>query len=390
MAGLVAVAAVAAVVVTKLEKAWHVMPIQGRRESPRDPSGFFVRGDGGCGMRILLHEHFCSGGLAGQAADTSLLAAGAGMLRSLAEDFHVAGHDVTVVLDTRVLDERAMFPLPGRVVTIDAASPQHAHDAFEEALATVDAALVIAPETDGLLVAAVERVEQAGVLNLGSSSAAVRVVSDKHALGRRLHAQGVVVPLGELGLEHASGMIARFGEVVVKPNCGAGCVDTYACRSAADITRLPHRTDWLVQPRIHGSAASVAFILSRSGQPIPLRAGMQTVEIVGESVSGRLDYGGGRLPLTPELERRAIRLGMAALPHLRGLHGLVGIDLILGDTPATDTLIEVNPRPTVAYAGLRRLARFSIPELMMGSQPKVVWHPGGVRYQADGRSELLS
>lgn len=376
------------------------MPIQGRRESPRDPSGFFVRGGGGCGMRILLHEHFCSGGLAGEAADTSLLAPGAGMLRGLAEDFHVAGHDVTVVLDKRVLDagildkrvldKRAMFPPLGRVVIFDAASPQHARDAFEESLATVDAALVIAPETDGLLVAAVQRVEQAGVLNLGSSSMAVRDVSDKHALGQRLHAQGVVVPQGELGLEHASGMIARFGEVVVKPNCGAGCVDTYACRSAADIARLPHRTDWLVQPRIPGTAASVAFILSRSGQPIPLRAGMQTVEITGDSASGRLDYGGGRLPLTPELERRAIRLGMAALPHLSGLHGLVGIDLILGDTPVHDTLIEVNPRPTVAYAGLRRLARFSIPELLMGSQPKVVWHPGGVRYQADGRSELLS
>jgi predicted ATP-grasp superfamily ATP-dependent carboligase len=106
-------------------------------------------------MRVLIHEYFCCGGLAGRPLDSGLLAEGGGMLRGLVEDFHAAGQDVTVVLDNRV-----PFRLPGRVITLDAVSPLHALDAFDHALTTVDAALVVAPEPDDLLPALLERVER--------------------------------------------------------------------------------------------------------------------------------------------------------------------------------------------------------------------------------------
>jgi tyramine---L-glutamate ligase len=330
-------------------------------------------------MRVLIHEYFCCGGLAGRPLDSGLLAEGGGMLRSLVEDFHAAGQDVTVVLDTRVPAR-----LPGRVVAIDAVSPSHALEAFDAALATVDAAIVVAPESDELLPALLERVERAGVINLGSASAAVRGVSDKHTVAQRLSAAGIAVPVGALGVEQAPVMLERFATIVMKPNRGAGCVDTYICRSAADLARLPRRTDWLVQQYVGGVAASAAFILPRSGGPIPLRAGLQSVGVERDSEAGRLAYAGGLLPLGPDLESRAIHLGMAALRNLPGLHGFVGIDLILGASPEQDTLIEVNARPTVAYAGLRRLARFNIAHLIMGHPARVEWLAGAVRYEADG------
>jgi predicted ATP-grasp superfamily ATP-dependent carboligase len=74
---------------------------------------------------------------------------------------------------------------------------------------------------------------------------------------------------------------------------------------------------------------------------------------------------------------------------MTGLHGYVGIDLILGERPEQDTLIEINARPTVAYAGLRRLARFSMPDLMVGNPVHIEWKPGAVRYQAEGTCEML-
>jgi len=335
-------------------------------------------------MRIFIHEHYCGGGLVGQALPSELLAAGSGMLRNLVEDFHAAGHDVTVLVD-----ERVPLQVPGRIIAIDAASPQRAVDAVDRALAAVDAAVVVAPEHGELLPAMLERIERAGVVNLGSTSVAVRFVSDKHALAQRLAAAGLEVPCTALGFEHATEMLEQFGEIIMKPNRGAGCVDTHVCRTAADVAALPRRGDWLVQQRVPGLAASVAFILPRSGRPIPLRAGLQAIGIAGNTRSGRLDYFGGRLPLDPALESRAIRLGEAALHHLEGLHGFVGIDLILGERPEQDTLIEVNARPTVAYAALRRLALFRIPDLMVGDPVRVDWRPGSVRYQADGTCEML-
>jgi hypothetical protein len=306
------------------------------------------------------------------------------MLRGLVEDFHAAGEDVTVVLDTRV-----PVRLPGRVVAIDAASPSQALEAFDAALATVDAALVVAPEPDDLLPSLLERVERAGVLNLGSASTVVRFVSDKYTLTQRLAAAGMVVPASALGLEHAHRMLDTFGAIVTKPNRGAGCMDTHVCRSRADLASLPHRTDWLVQEHVPGLAASAAFILPRTGRPIPLRAGTQDVGIAGDIRSGSLAYAGGRLPLGPDLESRAIGLGLAALEHMTGLHGYVGIDLILGERPEQDTLIEINARPTVAYAGLRRLARFSIPDLMVGNPVRIEWQLGDVWYQADGSCQTV-
>jgi predicted ATP-grasp superfamily ATP-dependent carboligase len=336
-------------------------------------------------MRVLIHEHFCSGGLAGQPADANLLAAGAGMLRGVVEDFHTAGEDVTVLLDNRL-----SFTLPGRVVAVDGASRRHAVEAFDSALSGVDAALVIAPEHGDLLPALLERIERAGVVNLGSASNAVRMVSDKSLLMERLAAAGITVPASARGLDAAAGMLERFGEIVVKPNRGAGCVDTRLCRSSTDVASLPCRNDWLVQERVRGIAASLAVILPRSGPPVPLRAGLQQIDIVDDACSGSLTYSGGLLPLDEHMERRAVGLGLATLRHLPALHGFVGLDLILGERPAQDTLIEVNARPTVAYAGLRRLARFNIARLILGLPTEIGWRAGTVRYQANGDCETTA
>jgi len=330
-------------------------------------------------MRVLVYEHFCSGGLAGLPVDAELLAAGGGMLRGLAEDFQAAGEDVCVLLDKRV-----PLSLPGQVIAFDATTPERSHDAFDEALSTVDAAVVIAPEFADLLPLAVERVERSGVKHLGSASAAIRDASDKHALCLRMHAAGIPMPAGALGLDHAPRMLDRYSEIILKPNRGAGCFDTFVCRSADDVARVPRRTDWLIQQRIHGTAASVTFILPAAGPPIPLRAGTQTIGTARDTHGEQLFYLGGELPLAPELEARAIRLGLAALPHLPGLHGSVGLDLVLGENAADDMLIEVNARPTVAYAGLRRLAQFNIANLILGRPTHIAWRSGPLRYAADG------
>jgi len=335
-------------------------------------------------MRVLIHEYFCCGGLAGRPLDSGLLAEGGGMLRGLVEDFHAAGQDVTVVLDSRV-----PIRLPGRLVAIDAVSSGQALEAFDAALATADAALVVAPEPDDLLPALLERVERAGVINLGSASGAVRFVSDKHAVAQRLSAAGIPMPVGALGVEQAPVMLERFGAIVMKPNRGAGCIDTHVCQSVADLASLPHRTDWLVQEYVRGTPASAAFILPRSGRPIPLRAGLQSVGVERDSEAGRLAYSGGQLPLGSNLESRAIQLGLAAFEHMTGLHGFVGIDLILGERPEQDALIEINARPTVAYAGLRRLARFNIAHVILGHPAPFEWRAGAVRYEADGTCQTV-
>jgi predicted ATP-grasp superfamily ATP-dependent carboligase len=337
-------------------------------------------------MRVLIHEHFTSGGRSGltlaNAADHhELLVAGQGMLRPLVTDLLATGAEVMVTLAPGL-----SLDLPAEVARVTSGPGT---TVLAEALARTDAALVIAPESDDTLTTTTLEVERAGVRNLGSSSAAVRSVSDKLLLSTWLTAAGVPTPATVAGLDAAPALLATGDEIVVKPRRSAGCVDTFVCRPGHDLSRLPDRDDWLVQERVPGLTASAAFVVTPDGV-VPLRAGVQTIASTscGSSGPSRLAYEGGRLPLDTALETRALALGRAAIEHVQGLRGFVGVDLVLGAEARDDRVIEINPRLTVAYAGLRTLARFSIADLLLGRTSdrlrQRVWRSGSVRYRADG------
>lgn len=344
-------------------------------------------------MRVLIHEHFTSGGRSGQATqgqasacdrhddEPELLAAGQGMLRPLIADLLAAGVDVTVTLAPRLA-----IDLPPRTRRVTSGSPSQA---LAAALPRVDAAIVIAPESHDVLAATTALVERAGVCNLGSASDAIRSVADKQLLSMRLAAAGVPTPASAAGLGAAPTLLKTHETIVVKPRRSAGCVDTFLCRSGAELRWLPDRDDWLVQELVPGLTASAAFVVTADGV-VPLRAGSQSIATIpGRSGgSARLSYEGGRLPLGEALEARAVALGHRAVEQIPGLRGFVGVDLVLGTEARDDRVIEINPRLTVAYAGLRALARFSIVELMLRRAPgetgNRTWRSGAVRYNAAG------
>src|SRR5207237_10692235 len=75
------------------------------------------------------------------------------------------------------------------------------------------------------------------------------------------------------------------------------------------------------------------------------------------SEDGPFRYLGGRLPLPPELARRAADVARRAVDAVAGLAGYVGVDVVLGDAAdgSRDCVIEINPRLTTSYVGLRTM-----------------------------------
>jgi tyramine---L-glutamate ligase len=105
---------------------------------------------------------------------------------------------------------------------------------------------------------------------------------------------------------------------------------------------------------------------------------------------GRFTYRGGRLPLRASLHDRAVHVAQAAIQGVSGLQGYVGVDLILGaaEDGSEDHAIEINPRLTTSYIGLRRLCRGSLAQAWLdvlgGREVMLKWRQSVVEFGAEG------
>lgn len=211
--------------------------------------------------------------------------------------------------------------------------------------------LIIAPEFNGILV---QRLALSG-----ASVAAVQLCSDKYALNRQLIENNLpTIPGHLLGAE----LPADWVDLVMKPRDGAGSlnvrrysrveIDTIVQQSASG---SDERSNWLVQPYIHGRALSVVALFSREGK-------LQQVWPVAEqclSSDGSFQYLGGTIPAPGVRQEQVDQLLYRLAAVVAGLQGYIGCDLLL--TPEGELLlVEINPRITSSYMGYRALARESL------------------------------
>jgi predicted ATP-grasp superfamily ATP-dependent carboligase len=277
-------------------------------------------------MHLLLYEHLSAGEMPNE---PSLLAEGQAMLAAVHRDAQALPQ-----VEVRLARSRQeIFQLAPHC----------------------QAALIVAPEIDDILGSIIERLEAwPNCRLLGPDSATVRLTADKFALAEHLTRAGVPTP--RTTLLHGS---------VIKPRYGAGCQHTFLTYN-----------DYILQPYLAGRAVSVAFLDGK-----PLRACMQNIV----EVEGLLTYQGGWCPLDDHLEQRAISLAQAALDTLPSRRGYLGVDLVLAERLDHDAVIEINPRLTTSYLGLRELARNNLLGVLLGLDPgPLSWHSGRVTFSCDG------
>jgi predicted ATP-grasp superfamily ATP-dependent carboligase len=119
---------------------------------------------------------------------------------------------------------------------------------------------------------------------------------------------------------------------------------------------------FVAQELIRGAAVSVSLIAT-GGEAVAISLNRQDITIgTPESFSG---YSGGLVPFDHPLRAEAFELAEKIVKAFRSLRGYIGVDFVLTEDEAV--AIEVNPRLTTSYVGLRRVASFNVAQSIINA-----------------------
>ncbi len=268
---------------------------------------------------------------------------GSAMAQAFVEDLVAAGFEVTLLIDAR--NRYSAFSCQARQRSI--ASAAEFWRALREEAERADWYLVIAPECGDRLLQCHASLSGLAVKSLSPVGEFLKTASSKHATCDRLLRAGV---------QRLQGMIFDAGvdpwpprlkpPVIIKPDDGAGG-ERLLVATWDDLVR-PGAGQWRIEPWIPGVAVSIVAWCGPRGicWTVPMKQRFDPA--TGE-------YVGGAFPLPEELALRAERLAATVLDALGPTQGYVGLDLVLADDSADDAVVDVNPRLTCSYVGLRQI-----------------------------------
>lgn len=247
------------------------------------------------------------------------------------------------------------------VVPID---PSSYHEELARVARRCGAAVVIAPETGGELERVTALLEDDGVVVVGSPAAAVAAAADKALCMRALTDAGVPCPASTVTSSGAAVMDAhRMGyPVVLKPRLGAGCERVALVSTEADLcavlatSGLQREASFLLQEYVDGDAVSVSLLVADG------RATLLGVNASDVLPGAPFEYRGGVAGIEHPRRAALLAVARAAVGALSGLRGYVGVDLVVAGDECV--VIEVNPRITTSYVGLRRVLPVNLAGLL--------------------------
>lgn len=334
-------------------------------------------------LKILVYEFFSAG--ESKATSGNLTAEGLFMLAAAVKDLGaVPGVKVVTVLNRHYqsleLDGVDLELGPAQVIWSECGADtggwlrvDDSWPFFRQGLKASDAALVIAPETGGILAQLTELAEGWGKIVLGSSAQAVAVAGDKKATLERLAEAGIAVPKGRVyGPEDDiswEDWCRHFpGAAVVKPVDGAGSQATFLVRDQLGLDRAlkrlaqasPH-TRFLIQEYIPGEAASVSCLVAHGPKPEVLTFSLNQQLLAVDK--GAFCFQGVKVPYHHPQARKALAVASRCCQAIPGLAGFVGVDLVL--SPAGPVVMEVNPRLTDAYVALRQVTGTNLGQYLL-------------------------
>lgn len=321
-------------------------------------------------MNLLIFECFSGGNYADQKLSSSILSEAYGMARTLVSDCKMAGHKVTTLMDSRL---KALNPPNKANKIISVSSSQEFYLKLKEISDQFDAVYVIAPESGQRLEKLVEYIEDSEGSSLNCRSDVIRYVSNKMKVYETLKKLGLKTPETVLldtdeTIKNIRKLTKDLGyPMIFKPLDGVGCDGLSIVKDGNEIVKAVKKVireslskQFIAQNWVKGKAAS-ACVISNGNKALSITLNRQFVTLA--SPSEKSGYHGGTVPFEHKLEVKALKVAEKAVQAASGLKGYVGVDIILTDEEPV--IIEINPRLTVSYVGLRKVMNFNPAETII-------------------------
>ncbi|MEM1577298.1 MAG: ATP-grasp domain-containing protein [Archaeoglobaceae archaeon] len=208
---------------------------------------------------------------------------------------------------------------------------------IENWLENCDSFLIVAPEDEFILLSLTKKAEKY-CENLGSSSKAIAITSDKWRLYKKLKGRVLVPktskrPLGE--------------KFIVKPRVSCGGEGIGFGKEV--------KKGFIAQEFISGKALSVSLVVKDDIEVVS----------VNEQILEHFRYKGAIVPARID-EKTAIEVceeAINAVEAIKGLNGYVGVDLVYADQPY---VIEINARITTPVVAFERAYGVNVADMILG------------------------
>jgi len=301
-------------------------------------------------VKILVFEYITGGGLNKQELPDSLAKEGRMMLQALLDNLSLLSNIKVELL----LDWRFFGKLDTHMMNVFLIHPHHDFSTQYKQLAqTCDAVWPIAPESDGILQNLCKIAEQYGCKLLTSSSSAVAITANKLTTYQILHQNHIATVPTQL---FNPSMSYPDDLWMLKPIDGVGCADSFLCSGQNGFKQLAEQVDYIIQPHIEGKKTSLSCLF-KEGKVWLLSANLQHFTIANNQY--HLAAVTVNCANTESYQSLASDIGRT----FPDLWGYVGIDLI--ETPEQILVLEINPRLTSSFVGIRAALGLNVAELVL-------------------------
>ncbi len=295
----------------------------------------------------------------------SMLRQGGGMLLALTHDLRRAGHEVVVVCASNSLEfeapwSQALASLPpdSRCVLPPGCDWQ---SALVGMLPLFDSIWAIAPESEGCLMQLNQVLNAHPIHKLHPQGEFVQLTMSKSATLTHLAKHGIQPEFGQRLAPSELGQSLRYPKpMVLKLDDGAGSESIQFANAGAPIN-VPSQGTWRIEPWLTGLSISVSVIQGPNHTLIL----EPTVQRFDCQPAG--NYIGGSFPLDDLMREHAHEIVSRAIQGLPMCQGYFGFDLLMNcpELNGQSLILEINPRLTCSYLGLRRIYQSNLAEAIV-------------------------